>query len=135
LAVKAFPLIPGEAQGAALMLRAPISFWGGIDPGSGIVIDVRHPDRGVSVAGMILGLPGMIGSSSASSVLLELIRIGRAPAALLLDAPDAVLLLGSIVAREMGWAAPPAFRLPAGEQRRLSGKSLWIACDGTIEQR
>ena len=126
-------LIPGEpASGRCLALDAPISFWGGVDPRSGAIIDARHPQRGESVAGTVLALPGTIGSSSASAVLLELVHAGRAPAALLLDEPDAILLLGLIVAREMGWPTPPALRLPAARQAALGGRQLLISVTGEI---
>ncbi|CAH1676688.1 conserved hypothetical protein [Hyphomicrobiales bacterium] len=126
-------LLPGDAAcGECLALTAPISFWGGVDPTTGTIIDARHPQRGRNVAGTILALPGTIGSSSASAVLLELVHAGRAPAALLLDAPDAILLLGLVVAREMGWRTPPAFRLPAAQQPRLAGRQLVISAEGSI---
>lgn len=133
--MRAEVLMPGPAVAARpLALAAPISFWGGVDPASGRVIDARHPDRGRELAGVVLGLPGTIGSSSASSVLLELIRVGKAPAALLMAEPDAILLLGSVVAREMGWAAPIALRLAPELQRRLAQAPLVsIAADGEIE--
>ena len=126
-------LIPGEAaSGECLALSAPISFWGGIDPRSGTIIDARHPQRGASIAGTVLALPGTIGSSSASAVLLELVHAGKAPAAILMDAPDAILLLGLIVAREMGWAVPPALRVPAARQAALAGRRLLISSAGAI---
>ena len=59
----------------------------------------------------MLFVPGTIGSSSAAAVLLELVHGGHAPAAIVLDEPDAILLLGLIVAREMGWPTPVAVRL------------------------
>ncbi len=131
--LKAEILIPGEAVSAdCLALTAPISFWGGVDPRTGAIIDARHPQRGESIAGKVLALPGTIGSSSASAVLLELVHAGKAPAAILMDAPDAILLLGLIVAREMGWPTPPAFRLAAGEQQALSGRALTLTSDGAI---
>ncbi|MBN9063868.1 MAG: hypothetical protein BGP06_02595 [Rhizobiales bacterium 65-9] len=132
MALKAEALIPGEARGRVCVLRAPISFWGGVDPRTGDVIDARHPDRGLNIAGVILGLPGTIGSSSASSVLLELVHAGRAPAALLVVEPDAVLLLGLIVAREMGWPRPPAIRCDAAALAGLHGRRIAIGRDGTI---
>ena len=126
-------LIPGEATGGkCLALSAPISFWGGVDPRSGEIIDARHPERGRNIAGTVLALPGTIGSSSASAVLLELVHAGKAPAALLMDAPDAILLLGLVVAREMGWPTPPALRLPAARQAVLAGRQLLLSSDGTI---
>lgn len=127
------PLLPGPAAtGEALVLAAPISFWGGVDPASGSIIDARHPDRGANIAGRILALPGTIGSSSASAVLLELVHAGRAPAAILIHEPDAILLLGLVVAREMGWTTPPAWQLSGAEQKRLAGRRITIAADGRI---
>ena len=67
----------------------------------------------------MLFLPGTIGSSSASAVLLELVHHGHAPAALVLHEPDAILLLGLIVAREMGWRTPMA--LQARPRRCMRG--------------
>lgn len=105
-------LVPGMGgEGEALVLEAPISFWGGVDAMSGRIADVRHPQCGCTVAGRVLFLPGTIGSSSASAVLLELVHNGHAPAALILHEPDAILLLGLIVAREMTWRTPIALRL------------------------
>lgn len=126
-------LIPGsEAAGPCLALTAPISFWGGVDPRTGDIIDARHPQRGRNIAGTVLALPGTIGSSSASAVLLELVHAGKAPAAILMDAPDAILLLGLVVAREMGWDTPPALRLPAAAQQSLDGKRLLVTSQGAI---
>jgi predicted aconitase with swiveling domain len=131
--LKAEILLPGDAvAGVCLALTASISFWGGVDATSGAIIDARHPERGQNIAGRILALPGTIGSSSASAVLLELVHGGKAPAALLMDAPDAILLLGLVVAREMGWPTPPAFRLPAADQAALAGRSVAISAEGVI---
>ena len=69
----------------------------------------------------MLPLPGTIGSSSASAVLLELVHAGQAPAAILLTEPDAILLLGCIVAPRNGLGTPPALRLPRERQRALDG--------------
>ena len=131
--LKADILLPGNAiTGTCLALTAPISFWGGVDPASGAIIDARHPERGRNIAGHILALPGTIGSSSASAVLLELVHAGKAPAALLMDAPDAILLLGLVVAREMGWPSPPAFRLTAAAQKPLADRRIAISAEGLI---
>jgi predicted aconitase with swiveling domain len=126
-------LISGPAVTATcLALTAPISFWGGVDPRVGAIIDARHPQRGLSIAGLVLALPGTIGSSSASAVLLELVHAGRAPAAILMHEPDAILLLGLIVAREMGWAVPQALKVAASDQRALDGRRLRLPGDGMI---
>jgi uncharacterized protein len=127
-------LIAGPAAaGVPLVLGAPISFWGGVDPASGLIIDARHPDRGQSISGKVLALPGTIGSSSASAVLLELVRTGRAPAAIILHEPDAILLLGLIVAREMGWPTPIALKLDQERQKVLAAAAhLEVSGNGLI---
>jgi predicted aconitase with swiveling domain len=126
-------LVPGKAgEGEALVLTAPISFWGGVDPRTGRIADVRHPQHGEVISGRVLFLPGTIGSSSASAVLMELVHNGRAPAALVLHEPDAILLLGLIVAREMGWETPMAVRLDRGAFDAYRGEALTVAADGAI---
>jgi predicted aconitase with swiveling domain len=126
-------LVPGRAgEGEALVLTAPISFWGGVDPQSGRIADVRHPQHGETIAGRVLFLPGTIGSSSASAVLMELVHNGHAPAALVLHEPDAILLLGLIVAKEMGWRTPLALRLERGAFAAYRGKRVSVADDGAL---
>jgi predicted aconitase with swiveling domain len=126
-------LLAGEARGAVLRLAQPISFWGGVDPASGRIIDARHPNRGALIAGRVLCLPGMIGSSSASAVLLELLRIGLAPAALILGETDAILALGVVVASELGYRTIPVLGLARSEQALLpQGALVAIALDGVI---
>ena len=92
---------PGEAEGEALVLSEPLSLWGGIDVETGRIIDRSHPDRGRSVAGTILVMPGGRGSSSSSSVLAEALRRRTAPAAIVLSIPDPILTVGAIVAFEL----------------------------------
>jgi predicted aconitase with swiveling domain len=94
-------LVPGTAVGPALVLEEPLSFWGGIDPQTGDIVDVRHPQHGANVVGRILVMPSGRGSSSSSSVLAESIRAGTAPAAIVLGEADPILALGAIVAREL----------------------------------
>ena len=100
-------LVPGTAEGRALVLDEPLSFWGGVDPETGDITDVRHPQHGASVTGRILVMPSGRGSSSSSSVLTEAIRVGTAPAAIVLGEADPILALGAIVARELYGKATP----------------------------
>lgn len=131
--VQAEVLVAGDGgQGPALVLTAPISFWGGVDPKTGRIADVRHPQHGESIAGTVLFLPGTIGSSSASAVLMELVHAGIAPAALVLHEPDAILLLGLIVAREMGWPTPVAVKLERGLFEGFAGRLVEVSAEGEV---
>lgn len=126
-------LIAGEAQGPLLVLADPLSFWGGVDPRSGEIIAARHPQRGAMIAGTMLVLPRPIGSSSSSSVLLELIAGGRAPAGLVLGHKDAILLLGSIVGQELGHPPVPAILVEESPLATLPAEgSARIAADGRL---
>jgi predicted aconitase with swiveling domain len=94
-------LTPGEARGQLLELDEPLSFWGGVDPETGDIIDGHHPQAGRNVAGKILMMPSGRGSSSSSSVLAEAIRAGTAPAGIILRAPDRIVALGALVAADL----------------------------------
>lgn len=84
-----------------LVSDVSLSFWGGIDEKSGIVIDATHPLHGQSVAGKILCLPSGRGSCTASQVLLELILNEKAPKALVLRDRDGLISVGALVAKSI----------------------------------
>jgi predicted aconitase/predicted aconitase with swiveling domain len=131
-------LVDGYAEGRALVLAEPLSLWGGLDPETGAIIDQRHPSLGENVRGRILVLPAGKGSSSASSILLEAVRVGTAPAAILTAEPDTILALGAAVAREMYGTAPPVVVLEAAEYKRIqTGDWVMVGANGqvNIEER
>jgi predicted aconitase with swiveling domain len=112
-------LLPGRAEGAVLKVPA-LSLWGGVDPFSGRLIDPALPHCGESVAGKVLMIAEPVGSSSSSAVLLELLQTGNAPAAIVLGRADAIVALGILVAREMGWATIPLAVMPPNEQDKIA---------------
>ena len=131
--VEAEVLLAGPAARAtALALTAPISFWGGVDPKSGVIVDPRHPEHGQLVTGKLLLVPETVGSSSAAAILLELVHGNRAPAAIVLHEPDAILLLGLIVAKEMGYVTPIALRLDRARYAALHGRDVRISAGGLL---
>src|SRR4026207_199903 len=92
------PIIAGSARGQALVSQEPLSFWGGYDWKTGEIIDRRHPLSGSNAKGKILAIPFTRGSSTTTAVLLESIRAGTAPAALLTTDVDFFFALASVVA-------------------------------------
>lgn len=92
-------LVPGEAVGDLVVLESPLSFWGGYDPGTGVVTDASHPQHGSSLLGAVVVMAHGRGSSSSSAVLAESLRLGTAPAAFVLSEPDQILVTGVLVAR------------------------------------
>jgi predicted aconitase with swiveling domain len=94
-------LVEGNATGAALVLDEPLSFWGGLDPATGEIVEANHPQRGSVVTGTILVMPSGRGSSSSATVLAEAIRAGTAPAGIVLGEPDDIIVIGGLVAAEL----------------------------------
>jgi predicted aconitase with swiveling domain len=122
-------LIEGRAEGEAVVLEEPLSFWGGFDPESGDIIERRHPQFGARLAGRILVMPAGRGSSSSSSVLAEAIRAGKAPSGIVFGHADEIVVLGAIVARELYEIALPIVEVAAPEYARLA-TGMHIAIDG-----
>jgi predicted aconitase with swiveling domain len=81
-----------------LTLDEPLSFWGGIDPHTGLIVDHNHPQCGESIAGRWLRMPYGRGSSSSPTVLAEALRLGNGPVGIILDEPDPMVTLGALVA-------------------------------------
>jgi uncharacterized protein len=94
-------LVEGHATGPAFVLDEPLSFWGGLDPATGEIVEANHPQRGSVVTGTILVMPSGRGSSSSATVLAEAIRAGTAPAGIILGAPDDIIVIGALVAAEL----------------------------------
>ncbi len=85
------------------------------------------------MAGKILLLPIGRGSSSASSILLEAVRTGKAPAAIITAEPDPILALGAAVAREMYDSSPPVLVLEtAGYTRIQTGMLVTVSENGWV---
>lgn len=97
LTVQGRPLAWGRGQGRLLTAAVGLSFWGGVDPVSGVVIDRHHPLAGERLAGRVLAIPGGRGSCTGSGVLLELILNGSAPAAIVVSEREAILTMGALV--------------------------------------
>ncbi len=126
------PLLAGAAAGPALVLREPLSFWGGVDPATGVIIDAHHPSRGQRIGGRVLALPRSRGSSSSSTVLAECLVAGTGPLAILLGEADGILLLGALVVRELGHPVCPVIVIGEAWQRIADGDILSVAADGSV---
>ena len=131
--IKARPIVPGTARGQALVSREPLSFWGGYDQETGEIIDRRHPLSGQNAAGRILVLPHSRGSSTTTAVLLEALRAGTAPAAIITTAEDAFFSLAGVVAEEMYESGTPILSVDQAAFERLeTGQQIQIEADGTV---
>ena len=87
----------GVAEGVALVSSQPIGFLGGVDPGTGVVVEPGHPLEGECVAGRILVFPTGKGSTVGSYTLYRLKGNGKAPLALVNNECEAIVAVGAII--------------------------------------
>ena len=126
-------VVAGEAEGPVVVLDEPLSFWGGLDPESGRVIDAHHPQVGTSLAGAVVVMPSGRGSSSASSVIAEVARLGTAPAALVMRSADDIIATGAIVADELYGHPLPVIAVDAEQYAACAAAgSIRVGADGEL---
>jgi predicted aconitase with swiveling domain len=95
------PVVPGESRGRALVSRVPLSFWGGVDPHTGEVIDVHHDLSGQVITRKALLIPSGRGSCSGSGIMLEMIRQKTCPNILISIEAEPIISLGSVLGYEL----------------------------------
>ncbi len=112
-------VVSGRGEGEVLATSQPISFWGGVDPGTGLINDPRHELFGQSIAGKVLAFPYGKGSSTTSLMLLELVRIGKAPSAIINLRTEPILATGPIVSKHFYGKGIPVLTLDEAAFRSL----------------
>ena len=88
----------GWARGEALVSSQPISFYGGVDPETGKIVERGHKLEGKSIAGKILAFPYGKGSTVGSYIILRLKRRGVAPKAIVNLRCEPIIAVGAIIA-------------------------------------
>ena len=117
-------LNPGEARGEAMVLDEPLSFWGGFDARTGVIVDRHHPQRGSCVAGRFLILPESRGSAGTPGGIAEAIRRGVGPVGIALGEADVNVAVGAMVAAALYGVAVPVLVIGATERARLRSGDL-----------
>ena len=87
----------GQATGEALVSSMGISFFGGVDPESGVVVERGHDLEGKSIAGKVLVFPSGKGSTVGSYTLYRLQRGGKAPLAIINAECETITAVGCII--------------------------------------
>ncbi|KZX54939.1 hypothetical protein A3709_07980 [Halioglobus sp. HI00S01] len=128
-------LVDGSAEGRLMVLSQGLSFWGGLEPASGMIVDNQHPQRGACVGSRILVLPAPRGSTAAPGALLECLAAGRGPAAIVLAYSDPTAVAAVLAASMIDLPAIPVAliantdvlaQLPDGQQALVSQGQLML---------
>jgi hypothetical protein len=91
-------IFPGSVRGEALVSRLGISFYGGVDPETGVITESGHDLEGQSVAGKVLVFPSGKGSTVGSYILYRLKKNGHAPSAIVNADCETIIAVGCIIA-------------------------------------
>jgi predicted aconitase with swiveling domain len=126
-------LVAGSVAGQAICSDVPLSFWGGVNPATGEVIDRRHPLFGRVLTGKVLVLPHGRGSCSASGVLFESIHNVTAPSAILVSHVDPIIALGSILGDEIYQQPIPLILISEDERAEIPNDAfIRVDVDGSV---
>ena len=117
----------GSAVGSALVSRMGISFFGGIDPATGLVVEKGHDLEGQCVRGKVLVFPTGKGSTVGSYTLYRLKKSGNAPAAILNAEAETITAVGCIISDIPCIDHVPVEEFENEMRVRVSGES------GTVE--
>ena len=108
-------IMPGNGRGRILATSQPISFWGCVDPMTGLISDKRHDLYGQSISGKVLVFPFGKGSSTGSLMMLELLRLNLAPAGIINIRTEPLLATGPVVGKHFYGKTFPIVNIAAGD--------------------
>lgn len=95
--MKGRKIFPGKAEGEAIVTSQPVSFFGGVDPDTGIIAEQGHELEGRSISGKIFVFPQGKGSTVGSYTMYQLKKNGKAPLAIINRETETVVAVGAII--------------------------------------
>lgn len=133
VSVKYKTAVSGSAKGELLFSNDSFCFWGGADPATGEIRDNRHGNFEENMAGKVFAFPFGKGSSGAGLVILEMIRTGCAPAAIINLRSDPVILTGPLIAKHFYDVQIPVINLDEEDYQKLNGAKEVEIIEGNDE--
>ncbi len=119
-------IYPGIVEGEALVTSLGISFFGGVDPETGVIVERGHPLQGQSIAGKILAFPSGKGSTVGSYTLYRLKYNHLAPLAILNAECETITAVGCIIAEIPCLDHLPIQQLKTGMRLRVDGRAAVV---------
>ncbi|MHA1979001.1 MAG: DUF126 domain-containing protein [Candidatus Hodarchaeales archaeon] len=117
----------GKATGEALVTKDSISFYGGVDPENGVVVEKGHELEGISINDKILVFPSGKGSTVGSYVIYQMRKTGKGPRALVLNDCEAIVAVGTIISELPCVDQIDVTKIETGMQLNVDGEN------GTVE--
>jgi predicted aconitase with swiveling domain len=122
----------GFVEAEAVISESPFGFWQGIDPQTGIIIDQRHPLRGMSITGKVFIFPYGRGSTGTPGIFLEAVHNQVAPAAIINQKSEPMIIVCTLLAKEFygidiplvdGFTWETLMTIQTGDRLRIDGAS------------
>jgi predicted aconitase with swiveling domain len=112
---------PGTASGEALVTSQGLSFYGGVDPETGIIVEKDHELEGQSITGKVLVFPRGKGSTVGSYVIYQLAKTGKGPAAIINQESEAIVAVGCIISEIPAIDKIPIEKIKTGQKVHVNG--------------
>jgi uncharacterized protein len=120
-------IFSGKAEADALVTSQPISFYGGVDPNTGNVIEKGHELQGQSVKGKILVFPQGKGSTVGSYTLYRLKKNGVAPAGMVNRECETIIAVGAIISEIPCVDKVDITKIKTGDKVKIENDTVIIA--------
>jgi predicted aconitase with swiveling domain len=114
--LKGGKIAPGDVTGEALVTSESLSFYGGVDPETGVVVEKNHELEGQSIKGKILVFPSGKGSTVGSYVLYQLAKTGKGPIAIINQQTETIVAVGCIIGEIPAIDKIPIAKIQTGQQ-------------------
>lgn len=128
-------IFPGKASGEALVSRMGISFYGGVDPDSGLITEAGHDLQGQSIAGKVLVFPSGKGSTVGSYILYRLQENGHAPTGIINAECETITAVGCIIAEIPCLDQVDITRLQTGQALKMNSEQGWVIIESKDKGR
>ena len=119
----------GIAEGEAIVTKDGISFYGGVDPDTGKVVEVGHELEGQSITGKVLVFPTGKGSTVGSYTMYRMMKNRTAPAAIVNEQIDTIIAVGCIISEIPCVDKIDISNIKTGQKLVVNGS------EGTVEAR
>jgi predicted aconitase with swiveling domain len=124
--IKCRKISKGVAEGLSIVSHEPISFFGNVNPNSGIIIDKQHSLFNKSIEGKILVFPTGKGSTVGSYTIYQLNRNGKAPKAMIMQEAEPIVAVGAIISDIPTVDKPEIFNFKDNQVLKVDANNGWI---------
>ena len=117
----------GKAEGEALVTKDPISFYGGVDPKTGIITDKDNELNGENIKGKILVFPFGKGSTVGPYTIYQLAKLGTAPKAMINMECETIVAVGAIISDIPCVDRIDVTKIKTGQNVKIDGEKVTVS--------